>query len=125
MERKYKLIKSDSIEVDGCTLYRIQALRDFGNVKAGDLGGYVRGEYNLSHWHSCWIYGNAEVYDWADVFENAKVFGSAKVYGESEVYGDAHVYDNAQVFGTAKVYGDARVGGDMALYDRVDVSSNQ
>ena len=42
MEKKYELVKEDSIEVGGSTLYRIKALRDFGIVKAGDLGGYIQ-----------------------------------------------------------------------------------
>ena len=36
-------------------LYQIRALHDFGDVKAGDLGGYVDGEGALSHEGLCWI----------------------------------------------------------------------
>ena len=43
------------------TLYRIKALKDFGNVKKGDLGGYVEREENLSHSGDCWIYDKAKV----------------------------------------------------------------
>ena len=38
---KYKLLLEDTKIVGDQTLYRIQALKDFGNVKAGDLGGYI------------------------------------------------------------------------------------
>ena len=31
------------------TLYRIKALKDFADVKAGDLGGYIEDYRNLSH----------------------------------------------------------------------------
>ena len=34
---KYKLT-DETIELNGKTLFRIQALKDFGDVKAGDLG---------------------------------------------------------------------------------------
>ena len=63
------------------TLHRIEALRDFANVKAGDKGGYVESEDNLSHRGDCWVYGDA------------KVFGSARVCGSAEVCGDKRVCD--------------------------------
>ncbi len=36
MEKKYRLLENDTKKVDGRTLYRIEALRDFANVKKGD-----------------------------------------------------------------------------------------
>lgn len=39
--KKYEIIEADPILVYGETLYRICALKSFGNVKRGDLGGYV------------------------------------------------------------------------------------
>ncbi|EJF98611.1 hypothetical protein MEI_00181 [Bartonella vinsonii subsp. arupensis Pm136co] len=36
--KKYELT-DQTIDVDGFTLHRIRALRDFGKVKKGDLGG--------------------------------------------------------------------------------------
>lgn len=66
--KKYKLIKSD---VRG--LYRIKALRDFGDVKKGDIGGYVESERNLSHGGICWIYGLVLVCGDACVYGHARV----------------------------------------------------
>ena len=41
-------------------LHRIRALRDVReDVRAGDLGGFVQSEENLSQEGSCWIYDNA------------------------------------------------------------------
>ena len=60
-------------------LWRIKALRDFGNVAKGNIGGWIEGEKNLSH------------------------------EGDARVFGDAWVCDNARVFGNARVSGDARV----------------
>lgn len=37
--KKYELTK-DTINWCGRTLHRIRALRDFGNVKKEDIGGY-------------------------------------------------------------------------------------
>ena len=40
--KKYGLLTDDTITLDdGTVLYRIRALIDFGNVKAGELGGYI------------------------------------------------------------------------------------
>lgn len=89
--KKYELLKDDTKEVSGHTLYRIKALRDFGNVEKGDLGGYIESENNLSHRGKAWVYGNAMVYD------DARVYGKAEVYGNAEVYGKARVCGNARV----------------------------
>ena len=62
MEKKYKLTK-ENISYCGKTLYRIEALKDFANVKKGDKGGYVEKEDNLSQEGDCWISDNAKVFD--------------------------------------------------------------
>lgn len=90
-------------------LHRIVALRDFGNVKAYDLGGYVEDESNLSHEGDCWIGENAKVFD------HATVTGSALVSGCARVYGGANVTDHAYVCEKAEIYGGARVGGDLVI----------
>ena len=95
--KKYELLKEESINVYDITLYRIKALKDFNNVKAGDLGGYIEKEENLSHEGNCWVSGNARVYGNAYVYDNARVFGDARVYGNAEVFGNAIVYGNAYV----------------------------
>jgi hypothetical protein len=51
---KYELTEN-SIKVGYMTLYQIRALKDFGDVKAGDLGGYIEQESNLSQDGECWI----------------------------------------------------------------------
>lgn len=106
MKKKYKLTDETIFIVRNgaeITLHRIQALRDFGDIKAGDLGGYIESEANLSHEGNCWV------------FDNAKVFGSAKVGGKAEVYGFSEVYGDAWIFGNAKVYGSAKVFGGSVL----------
>ena len=61
-------------------LRRIRALKDFANVEAGDLGGWIENEGNLSQDGVCWIYENAQVYGSAQVYENARICGNAWVY---------------------------------------------
>ena len=112
--KKFELT-TDSIEESGTTLYRIKALIDFGDVKAGSLGGYVEKEENLSQANTAWVYGNACVYGNAWVSGNACVYGNARVSGNAWVYGNACVSDYACVSGNACVYGNARVS-DNADY---------
>ena len=47
MEKKYKLTE-ETINVDDVTLYRIEALKDFGDIHKGDKGGFIEKEDNLS-----------------------------------------------------------------------------
>ena len=44
---KYKFT-AEVKEWEGSTLHRIQALKDFGDVKSGELGGWIESEDNLS-----------------------------------------------------------------------------
>ena len=50
----------------GRKLFRIKALISFGDVKAGDLGGFIEKESNISHDGNAWVYGDARVYGDAD-----------------------------------------------------------
>lgn len=52
MEQKYRLT-DETIEFGGATLYRIEALRDFCNVRTGDKGGFIQSELNLSQEGDC------------------------------------------------------------------------
>ena len=47
MNKKYELT-DETINHYGVVLHRIKALRSFGDVKAGDLGGFIESEDNLS-----------------------------------------------------------------------------
>ncbi len=69
MSKKYELVKEYTIQVGDKELYRIKAVKSFGIVCKGELGGYIEKEDNLSHEGLCWIAGNARVY------------GDARVYG--------------------------------------------
>ena len=105
--KKYELLQDQTIEWRGRTLYRIRALRDFGAVHAGDVGGYIECERNLSQDGNAWVYDDASVCGDARVYGNALVYGNAWVYGNAQVSGDAQVSGNTWVFGDACVYGNA------------------
>ena len=123
VEPKYELT-DETKKRKGHTLYRIRALKDFGDVKKGDLGGWIESEDNLSHEGNCWVGDHALVYDDAEVYGNANVFGYAKVYGDAKVHGDAKVYDRAEVFGEAEVYGTAKVFDEAEVFDYAEVYEN-
>lgn len=56
-------------------LFQIKALVSFGDVTAGDLGGYIEKEENLSHDGDAWVCGDARVCGDAD-YICLKGFGS-------------------------------------------------
>ena len=118
--KKFELT-SEFVTFLGKKLFRIRALIEFGDVKAGELGGYIEKEENLDHDGDAWVFDNAWVYGDAKVCGNAWVYGDAKVYGNAWVYGDAKVYGNARVYGDAEVYGDAKVCGDAWVYGNAEV----
>ena len=121
--KKYELT-DETKEFDGKTLYRIRALIDFGNIEAGDLGGWIEKEENLSHEGNCWVYDNAYVYDNARVYDNAHVYGNAKIFGNAYVHGGVRVYGNAKVFGNAYVSGNACIYGNARVCDYAHVYGN-
>ena len=134
MTKKYELthetMKFYADSDDVYTLYRIRALKDFSDVKKGDLGGWVESEINLSQKGDCWIYDNATVFKNAQISNNVRISGNAKVFGNAQVYGNtivngiAWVYENAQVFGDAHVCGNAKVFGDAQVYGNTVVNGN-
>ena len=123
MENKYKLTE-ESVVFFGITLYRIEALKDFADIKKGDKGGYVQSEANLSQEGNCWVLDDAKVYDSARVSDNALVYGNAQVYGNAKVYGEAKVFDTALVCGNAEVYDNVRVFGNAKVYGNARVCDN-
>ena len=120
MEKKYELVKEDSVDVNGHILFRIRSLKDFNDVKKGELGGYIEKEQNLSHDGDCWVYNNAKVSDNARVYGNAEVCDDAWVYNNARVYGNAEVYGNAWVFGNAWVYNNAEVYNNAYISNTTD-----
>ena len=97
--KKFKLTSEFIVDISGVKLFRIKALIEFGNVKAGDLGGYIEKEENLSHMGNAWVSGNAQVSGDAQVFGDARVSGDARVFGNAQVSGDKD-YAYAHGFGS-------------------------
>ena len=100
---KYKLTNNIKT-VLGVRLYQIEALKCFGDIKSGQLGGWIQSEHNLSHAGNAWVSGNAQVSGDAQVSEDAWVSGNARVSENAQVSGNARVSGNAQVSGYAWVF---------------------
>ena len=113
---KYELTDETTKLKNGKTGHRIKALVDIGDdVKAGDLGGFIEQERNLSHKGSAWVFDNAMVEDVARVFGNAKVCNNAVVSYCAKVYDNAKISGDAIITGEARVYGNATVSGNVHL----------
>ena len=108
---------------------RIKAVKDFGTIKAGTLGGYIEKESNLSQTGNAWVgcdsSGCAVVMGNAKVYGNALVTGGGRteslgspdgyggatlVAGSAEIYGNAKILKGSEIFG-GKVYGNATFHG--------------
>lgn len=123
MEKKYRLTE-ETRETFGHTLHRIEALRDFGNVKKGEKGGWIESEENLSHEGSAWVYNDAMVYSNAQVCNDARVYDDARITDYAWVDDNAEIGDDAEIRGNAVVCGYARVDGNAVVYGYARVDGN-
>lgn len=125
--KKYEFTEETKTLPGGTIVHRIRALRDFappqmdGCVHAGDLGGFIEKEENLSHDGNCWVDEEAIVRGSAIVRDNAYVCLEAQVYHDAIISEDACVTDSAHVYGDtimggeAVVRGQSRVSGTITL----------
>ena len=153
MEKKYEIL-TDTVNPLWETLHRIRALKDFGDVKKGDLGGWITSEENLSQEGLCWVYGDARVLDHAVVRdcaivcdhvivrnsaivkddsrinEYANISGHASIAEKANVSGHAKIRENASIYGYSFVHGysvisgRATVSGAAHVYDNAEVHGN-
>lgn len=110
MDRKYELLKDETVDFYGKKLYRIRATENFNGVTEGEKGGYIESVDNLTD--SAWVTGSAKVCGNAEVYGCAQVGSSATVCGNARVTGAARIGYAAAVYGSACVTGNARVGGN-------------
>jgi len=100
--KKYKFTGAIKYKF-GRTLHQIISLRDFGNVKKGEIGGWIEKESNLSHQGKCWV------------SENGHVSGNGRVSENGHVSGNGRVSEKGWVFGNGWVYGSTHICGDVCL----------
>lgn len=112
-------------------LKRIRALVDIPGVcRAGDLGGFLESEGNLSQEGKCWVSGDAEVFGNSRVDQDALVTDEAQISGASLIQGRSLVMGNAQISGnvfmsdSARAMDKASISGDISMEDNVRVYRN-
>lgn len=123
MEKKYRLT-DEIISWGGKELHRIEALKNFGDVKAGDLGGFVESESNLLQIGNCWIYDNAKVLDNVKIIDNAVIKNNVIVMNNTVVKDYAVIIDNATIMNTAKIKGLAQIIDNVVIAGSADIGGN-
>lgn len=94
------------------TIREIRAIRDLAThgVRAGDVGGWIENEENLSHEGDCWVGKDAYVYDRSEVVGDALVVCS-KISGGAHIGGNAYVQDSQILGKNSSIVDDAYVRG--------------
>ena len=90
MLKKYKFV-GEKKKVGNSMLQQIQYTRSFAGIRAGQMGGWLESEHNLSHDGNCYISEDSYV------FENARVEDNAIVKHVSMVKGNAKIQENAKI----------------------------
>ena len=133
---KFIMLSDDHAVINGQTVYRIRALKDFGIVKKGELGGYIAKESNLSFKEGsvAWVAKEAVIMDDASVLNHAHVTDHAIVAGTTTVKdcaivgGSAEINGNCFIMKEAVVTGAAKLNGKVVVTDTAivmeDVSLN-
>lgn len=114
MSLKYELLEDDVImSPENKPLYRIRALIDFGNVKKGDLGGYVESDSNL--WRgtddNSWVGDEAQAFGGSFVCHNAQLRGHSKICGKAQLRNNAQAHGYTLIRDNAFIYGDVIICG--------------
>lgn len=90
-------------------LRQIRSLIDFGDVKAGQLGGWIENENSLSQRGKCWVYGTeCLVYGDSRVDDDAQIHGESTLCHQANVYGAA-IVENSLISGECRIFDNARV----------------
>ena len=120
-EKKYKLT-DETRDYYGRTLYRIQALKDFGDVKAGDKGGWVESKNNLSHYGDCWIYDDSVASGSSRISEDTKIMNNSEICDFACVRGNAVIDQGSTISGEAFIL-DAKVS-NLIISDYTQISGD-
>ena len=127
--RKYELTNI-SMEFGERTLYRIRALRDFSDIKKGDLGGWVSSENNLSQEGDCWIYDNAKCMDNARMYDNSTMYDYSEMYdysimrGDSEMHSYTEMHDYTIMYSCSKMYGCSEMHDSSTMHGNSTMYGN-
>lgn len=117
--KKYEILmdEENTIEWKGHTLHRIKALRDFNDVRKGDIGGYVEKEKNLSHYGDCWIYDDAKAMDNSRVYDNSAMYDDSEMYDNSIMCNNSKMYDNSEMHGNTEMHSNSIMCDNSKMYN--------
>lgn len=126
METKKYRFTGETMEYDGIILHRIQALKDFDDVKTGDKGGFIQYKENLSQEGNCWIYDDSIAMGSTWIERDAKVRRKSiicnSVISESANIIESYIFAGSNVYGRTLVIS-SKVGGNSIL-DCVQIKSS-
>lgn len=122
--KKYELIKESKTYFEEREIFRIRALKDFRNVRAGDIGGWVCSYDNLSQEGYCWIYGNAKCLDNAMVSDNAMMIDNSKMFDNSRMYDNAIMCDNSMMYNNSMMSNRAIMRNSSMMLDNAKMFDN-
>lgn len=111
------------MDIGNRKFFQVKALKDFGDVRAGSLGGYVEHENNLSQEGECWIKPMVILMDNASVENNAQVIGDSIIRNNAIVKDNALV-SNAVICDNVVVKDDAFIIGGKCEYRNTPVREN-
>lgn len=87
------VLTNETKTIHGVVVHRIKAIKDFGNVKKGDLGGWAENESNLSQEGDCWLDDYTVAYGDLIICGNGKIENAYE--GINPLYqpitGEAHI----------------------------------
>ena len=124
--KKYELIDEYFYYLDRkgnrVKVYQIRALRDIylkGKliVKAGERGGFVESESNLSHEGSCWLFDKSRAIEQSMVRENAILRDNATVSGNAIIQGNATMIDFSSLRQRATLMDEAIMSKNASLVE--------
>ena len=124
MKLKYRFTDIQKVLSESVTLTRIEAVIDFGNVKAGTLGGYIQTSDNLSHEGLCWVGDEAYVYEFGRVSKDALACGKSVIRGRACATDRSVICDRALLNDHVLACDDAIIGALSYISGVSTISGN-
>lgn len=125
-ERKFirkKVLGAVKNENEFVTVYRIQAIKDFGDVKKGELGGFVSDEYCISPYGNSWVYGDAILVS-SYIADNVKVRNNSMVVS-SFLTDNVVIEEGSKIFNKSVITDDTKIGGNITVKHSVISGSSR
>lgn len=104
--KKYEFTDEKVTLPSGKVMYRIRAIRDIpaANVKAGDLGGFIQKQRNLSQSGDCWVDYTSYAIHRSRVTDNAQICCHSGVRNGAQIGGNSTIRNNLIISGESYVH---------------------